>query len=67
MQAVEKIKMLITGLDEEVTRLEVKRIKAATTKVRKALQEISRACKEGRLEANAIKAQITAEKQQTKA
>lgn len=66
MQAVEKIKMLLVGLEEEVTRLEVKRVKAATTKVRKGLQEIARACKEGRLEANAIKAAITAEKQQAK-
>ncbi|MBI4977391.1 MAG: hypothetical protein HZC28_07920 [Spirochaetes bacterium] len=67
MQSIEKIKAALAAMDEDVQKLEVKRVKAAATKVRKAFQEIIKACKEGRLEANTIKEQITAEKAQKQA
>ena len=63
MKSIEKIKQILTTMDEDVQKLEVKRVKSSCTRVRKAFQEILRACKEGRLEATEIKAQIVTEKQ----
>ncbi len=58
MNSVDKIKELMGGLDAEVEKLEVKKVKASAARVRKSLMEISRICKEGRKEAMDIKNSI---------
>ncbi len=58
MKSVDKIKEILSSLESDVEKLEVKKIKAAATRVRKALMEISKLCKEGRKEAMDIKNSI---------
>ncbi len=58
MKSVNKIKELMSGLEQEAEKLEVKKVKAAASRVRKSLMEISKLCKEGRKEAMDIKGSI---------
>ncbi len=58
MNNVDKIKELMTELEDEVEKLEEKKVKAAAARVRKALMEISKCCKDGRKEAMEIKNSI---------
>ncbi len=58
MKSVDKMKDLFEELNKDVEKLEVKKVKAAAARVRKALMEISKLCKEGRKEAMDIKNSI---------
>lgn len=58
MKSIDKIKEILANLESEVEKLEVKKVKAAATRIRKGLAEISKLCKEGRKEAMEIKSQI---------
>lgn len=58
MQSVDKIKALMSTLEDEVEKLEVKKVKASAARVRKALMDISKLCKDGRKEAMDVKNSI---------
>ncbi|MBN1897174.1 MAG: histone H1 [Spirochaetes bacterium] len=58
MKTVNQIKEILSTLEGDVEKLEVKKVKAAASRVRKGLMQISRLCKEGRKEAMDIKASI---------
>jgi archaellum component FlaC len=55
MKCIDTIKEIMDSISEDVGKLEVKGIKSAAPRIRKALMEISRACKEGRKEVQEIK------------
>ncbi|MBU1076062.1 MAG: hypothetical protein KKH98_02135 [Spirochaetes bacterium] len=58
MNSCDKIKALIPQLEQEVEKLEGKKVKAAASRVRKHLMEISKLCKDGRKEAMDVKNRI---------
>lgn len=58
MKSIDKIKEILSSLEDDVEKLEVKKVKAAAARVRKALMEIAKLCKEGRKEAMDIKNSI---------
>lgn len=53
-----KIKELINGIAGDVEKLEIKGVKSAAPRIRKALMSISKHCKEGRKEVQEIKARF---------
>lgn len=58
MKSIEKIKEILESIAPDVEKLEVKKVKAAASRVRKGLQEIARTSKEGRKEVMDIKNSI---------
>jgi uncharacterized protein YdeI (YjbR/CyaY-like superfamily) len=58
MKSIDRIKEILANLEQDVEKLEVKKVKAAATRVRKGLAEIIKAAREGRKEAMEIKSQI---------
>ncbi len=60
MKEYEKIKQLVTALEEDVIKFGEKGNNAAGTRVRKGLQDIKRACQEMRDAVQAVKKGDTA-------
>ena len=56
MKCIDKIKQTLEEIAPDVEKLEVKKVKAAAARVRKGLQAITKICKEGRQEAQDLKA-----------
>lgn len=59
MKSIDQIKEVLATMEEEVQKLEVKKVKAAASRIRKGLQQVAKLCKEGRKEAMDIKTQIS--------
>jgi hypothetical protein len=58
MKSVDQIKAILESMQPDIEKLEMKGVKAAAPRVRKALMDISKACKEGRKEALEIRDRI---------